>query len=435
MQHCTSPRYSLENESAGLPTQAQSIIGYTRIMDSRRNFIGKVATGLAGTLAAGPAEVLGAADRIRVGVIGAGDRGTELVSQIRACPNTEIAAFADIYTRNLERAQAGIAGAAGYSDYRRLLEDRSIDAVVIATPPHLHAAQFAAALDAGKHVYVERVMAFSLDHAKSMRAAHQKHSNLTVQVGHQACSFGHMADVRQFLSEPDRLGRITAVTMQMHRNTPAGKPQWARPVLLTPDLNEQNVAWEDFLGDAPARPFDANRLVHWRYFWETSGGSVFEGMSQQVAFWYKALRLQIPRTASMEGGIYLWKDGRETPDTVSVNLQQPEEILINWVSGFGNNQLGVSEDVLGTHGTISRTAQVRYTPQKTNRPAAVEMAGRSSHVPHAHMQNFFDCVRSGKEPNCPFDLGYRVSVACRMAVDSYRLGRALRWDAAREEIV
>ena len=137
----------------------------------------------------------------------------------------------------------------------------------------------------------------------------------------------------------------------------------------------------------------------------------------------------------MEGGIYLWKDGREVPDTMSVTLQQPEEILISWVSGVGNNQLGVSEDVLGTHGSISRASQVRYVPQKVNRPSAAEMTGRAAHTPQAHMQNFFDCIRSGKEPNCPFDLGYRVSIACRMAVDSYRAGRALRWDAVREEIV
>jgi len=403
-------------------------------MDSRRNFIGKVATGLAGTLAAGPAEVLGAADRIRVGVIGAGDRGTELVSQVRACSNAEVCAFADIYSRNLERALGSVPGAAGYADYRRLLEDRSIDAVIIATPPHLHAQQFVDALDAGKHVYLEKVMAFNLDHAKRMRAAYQKNGGrLTVQAGHQACSFGHMADVRQFLSEPERMGRVTAVAMQMHRNTPINKPQWARPALLTADVNPRNIAWDEFLGEA--RPFDAQRFVHWRYFWETSGGSVFEGMSQQLAFWYKALRLQVPRSASMEGGIYLWKDGREAPDTVSVVLQQPEEILVNWVSGLGNNQLGVSEDVLGTHGSISRAAQVRYVPQKMNRPAAGEMIGRSSHTPHAHMENFFESIRSGKEPNCPFDLGFRVSVACRMAVDSYRLGRTLRWDAAREEIV
>ncbi len=406
---------------------------------SRRNFIGKVATGLAGTLAAGPAEALAAVNRVRVGVIGAGDRGMELVSQIRVCPNTDIAAFADIYSRNLERAQRAIPGAAGYADYRRLLDDRSIDAVVIATPPHLHAAQFVDALDAGKHVYIEKVMAFNLDHAKRMRTAYQKHGKLTVQVGHQACSAGHIADVRQFLSDPERMGRVTAVTMQMHRNTPVGKPQWARPALLTPDVNPGNVAWEEFLGrdlsGNGVKPFDPQRFIHWRYFWDTSGGGVFEGMSQQLAFWYKALGLHIPRAASMEGGIYLWKDGREAPDTASVTVQQPEEILINWVSGFGNNQLGVSEDVLGTHGSISRAAQVRYLPQKVNRPSAGEMVGRAAHSPHAHMANFIDCIRTGQEPNCPFDLGFRVSVACRMAVDSYRLGRTLRWDAAREEIV
>ena len=414
-------------------------------MDSRRHFIGKVASGLAGTLAAGPAEVWGANDRIRIGVIGAGDRGMELVAQIRACPNTEIAAFADVYSRRLERAGGAVPSAALYSDYRRLLEDSSIDAVAIATPPHLHASQFVDSLDAGKHVYQERIMAFSLGHARQMRAAHQRYgAKRTVQIGHQACSSGQMTDARQFLSDPARMGTITAITMQMHRNTPGNKPQWSRAALLTPDVNAQNVAWEGFLGeasvgDAATRPFDANRFVHWRYFWETSGGNVFEGMSHQLSFWYKALNLQIPQTASMKGGNYLWKDGREVPDTMSVTLQQPEEILINWVSGAGNNQLGASEDALGTHGTISRASQIRYLAQKINRPggsgAGGDMAGRATHTPHAHMQNFFDCIRSGKEPNCPFDLGFRVSVACRMAVDSYRTGRTLRWDSEREEIV
>lgn len=418
-------------------------------MDSRRNFIGKVATGIAGTLAAGPAEVLGANDRIRVGIIGAGDRGLELVSQIRACSNTEIGGFADVYTARLDRAHGAQPGAATYTDYRKLLEDRSIDAVVIATPPHLHAAQFIDALDAGKHVYQERVMAFSLDHAKRMRAAYQQYgSKRTVQIGHQACSFGHMADARQFLTDPHGMGKIAAITMQMHRNTPGNKPQWSRRAQLTPDVNPQNVAWEEFLGvaesaqpgsgvvrDQQKRSFDANRYVHWRYFWETSGGNVFEGMSQQLSFWYKALRLEIPQSASMRGGIYLWKDGREVPDTMSVSLQQPEEILVSWVSGFGNGQLGTSEDVLGTHGTISRASQIRYTPQKINRPSGNEMVGRATHVPHAHMENFFDGIRSGREPNCPFEIGFRVSVACRMAVDSYRTGRTLRWDADREEIV
>src|SRR5579862_8526831 len=135
-------------------------------MDSRRNFIGKVASGLAGTLAAGPARALGANGRVRVGVIGVGDRGMELVNQVRACANVEIGAFADVYTKRLERAQGMIPAAEAHLDYRRLLDDSALDAVIIATPQHLHAEQFCDALDAGKHIYVEKTLALTLDQAK-----------------------------------------------------------------------------------------------------------------------------------------------------------------------------------------------------------------------------------------------------------------------------
>src|SRR5262249_11483668 len=140
-------------------------------MDSRRNFIGKVASGLAGTLAAGPARVLGANDRVRIGVIGAGDRGMELVNQVRACSNTEIGAFADIYPRLLERARGVVPESASYQDHQELLEDRTLDAVIIATPQHLHAEHFCAALEAGKHVYLEKTLALTIDQAKLMRTA------------------------------------------------------------------------------------------------------------------------------------------------------------------------------------------------------------------------------------------------------------------------
>jgi len=123
------------------------------------------------------------------------------------------------------------------------------------------------------------------------------------------------------------------------------------------------------------------------------------------------------------------------PDTMTVSVEQPEEILISWASGFGNNYLGSTEDVLGDNGTIERTSQLRYLPQKINRPDGNEMSGRATSTPHAHMQNFCDSIRGGKEPNCPFDLGFRVSIASRMAVDSYRQNRTLRWDPKKEEIV
>ncbi len=399
-------------------------------MDSRRRFIGRVASGLAGTLAV-PGTVLGANDRIRLGIIGPGDRGTQLVREALACPNTEFVGFADIYTRRLETAKQLAPEAKTYLDYRHLLEDKSIDAVLIATPQHLHWEHFVAALDAGKHVYQEKTMAFTVAHAKKMREAFRRAGKRTVQIGHQSCSSGQMTDALAMLADPG-LGKVTAIHAHMYRNTPHGKPQWSRPVY--PDMSPENIIWKSFLGEAPPHDFDANRYVNWRFFWDYSGGNVYENMCHQLAFWYGAMKLEIPRAVTMTGGLYLWKDGREVPDTMNVSLEQPEELLISWDSGFGNSHLGSTEDVLGTDGTISKSQQIRYSPQKVNRSSGTEILGRNPTPPNAHMENFLDCVRSGKEPNCPFELGFRVSIACRMAVDSYRQARTVRWDPAREEL-
>ena len=398
-------------------------------MQSRRKFIGKVASGLAGTLAS--SNVLGANDRIRLGIIGPGDRGMQLVREAVACPNTEFVAFADVYTRRLEEAKKVVPGAKTLLDYRYLLDDKSIDAVLIATPQHLHCEHFVASLDAGKHVYQEKTMAFTVEHAKRMRAARQKHTKLAVQIGHQYCSSGQITDGQRFVAT-GFVGKITAIHAHMYRNTPRGKPQWARPVY--PDMTAENIIWKSFLGEAPQREFDANRYVNWRFFWDYSGGNVYENMCHQLSIWYKVLNLQIPKAVTMTGGVYLWKDGREVPDTMNVAMEHPEEILYSWDSAFGNNQLGFSEDVLGTDGTISRTQQIRYLPQKVNRPDGTEMLGTTKTPPNAHMQNFLDSIRSGKETNCPFELGYRISIACRMAVESYRQQRTVRWDPSAEEL-
>lgn len=399
-------------------------------MESRRNFIGKVATGLAGGLAA--SRVLGANDRIRLGIIGIGARGTEITREAIACPNTEFVAFCDIYTRRLEDAKKLAPGAKTYYDHRRLLEDKSIDAVLIATPQHLHATHFIASMQAGKHVYQEKTMAFNVADAKAMRAAYHAASNRTVQVGHQSCSMGQVQDCEKFLKSGN-LGKITAIQANMYRNTPHDKPQWARPVY--PDMTTENILWKDFEGPAPKHPFDPNRYINWRFFWDYSGGNVYENMCHQLAFWYKCMDLKIPTAVTMTGGIYLWKDGRQVPDTMNVSMEHPEEILYSWNSGFGNSQLGVTENVLGTDGTIQRGQQVRYIPQKVNRNDLAEVQGTTPTAPRAHMQNFLDCIRSGTPTNCPFDIGYRVAVTCRMAVDSYRQKRTMHWDAAKEEIV
>jgi len=402
-------------------------------MDSRRNFLGKMASGIA--VVAAPGAVLGANDRIRLGIIGIGARGNEITRWAIACPDTEFVAFADIYTKQLERAKTipGVSpNVKTYLDYRYLLDDKSIDAVLIATPQHLHCEHFTAAMDAGKHVYQEKTMAFTVDHAKQMRAAYKRAGNRTVQIGHQSCSSGQVPDAASFLSG-NKLGRITAIHAHMYRNTPHGKPQWSR--LVDPTMTPENIIWKSFLGEAPKREFDANRYINWRFFWDYSGGNVYENMCHQLSFWYKVMNLQIPKAVTMTGGLYLWKDGREVPDTMNVSMEHPEEVLFSWDSGFGNSELGVSEDVLGTDGTISKGQQIRYKPQKVNRPDGTELVGQTKTLPNYHMQNFIDCVRNGGTPNCPLDVGFRVAIACRMAVESYRQGRTVKWDAAKEEIV
>jgi predicted dehydrogenase len=400
-------------------------------MSSRRAFLGQVATSLGG-LASVPRNVLGANDRVRLGIIGYGDRGSAIAREAAACPHTQFVGVTDIYTKQLERAKSELAGIKTFMDHRQMLDDQSIDAVLIATPQHLHCLHFVDSIKAGKHVYQEKTMAFTVDHARRMRAAYTPvKAKQTVQVGHQSCSFGQVSDAFQFLSG-NRMGRITAIDAVMYRNTPHGKPQWARPVY--PDMTAENILWSKFLGEAAPVPFDARRYRNWRFFWDYSGGNVYENMSHQVSFWYKVIGLQIPSAVTMTGGLYLWLDGREVPDTMTVSMQQPEDLLFTWNSGFGNASLGVTESVLGTDGTIVKGAQIRYTPEKVNRPQGEAQLGSTPTPPRAHMQNFLDCVRSGKEPNCPFDLGYRVSIACRMAVESYRQGRTVHWDEQAEQI-
>ncbi|HVX65283.1 MAG TPA: Gfo/Idh/MocA family oxidoreductase, partial [Bryobacteraceae bacterium] len=165
-------------------------------MNSRRAFVGNM-TRLAGGLAIS-SRIVGANDRIRLGMIGPGVRGIQLLQAMKE-PGAEFVAFADAYTARLDVVKGLAPGAKTYLDYRYLLDDKNVDAVIIATPQHLHAEHFVAALAAGKHVYQEKTMAFTVEHAKRMRAAHLKAPKLTVQIGHQDCSSGQVEDAREFV--------------------------------------------------------------------------------------------------------------------------------------------------------------------------------------------------------------------------------------------
>jgi predicted dehydrogenase len=400
---------------------------------SRRNFM-QEGIGLAGAFLAS-SRARGANDRIRVGIIGPGARGKQIMRAAMNCPDTEMVAACDVYTRRLEEAKQMAPAIKTYLDYRRMLEDKSIDAVLIATPQHLHSEHFVASLEAGKHVYQEKTMAFTVAHAKRMREAYQRAGKRTVQIGHQGCSMGQIIDGFAFM-KAGHVGKITAIHSHMYRPWRHDTGQWTRPIL--PDMTAENIIWKSFEGPAAHHEFDPNRYINWRFFWDYSGGNFYENMCHQLAIWYRILSLQIPTAVTTVGGVYAVKDGREVPDIMSANMQHPEELLFTWDSGFGNGNLGITEHVLGQDGTLingsEMDAPIRYVPEKVNRPDGVEVEGQTKTNRNAHMENFLDCIRSGKEPNAPFELGFRVSIACRMAVDSYRLGRTVHWDTRREEI-
>lgn len=404
-------------------------------MSNRRVFLGQVIGGAVAGLASS-SRILGANDRIRLGWIGAGDRGTEIFEAAMHCPGVEAVAVADVYTRKLERAKAKYPQLKTYQDFRRLLDDKSIDAVLIATPQHQHALNFVPAIQAGKDVYQEKTMAFTPQHAKRMRKAFEG-SGRVVQVGIQITTGAGNQKVRE-LATADRMGTITALQTFHYRNSRNGG--WLRQI--PPDCDEQHIDWEMFEGEAPQHPFDPQRYMNWRFYWDYSGGDVTENMVHQLGFWYKALDLKIPEAVTMSGANYL-SPKMEVPDTMNVSMAHSEKILFNWSGMFGNDFFRETYDyALGTKGTLihNQGDQVFYLPQEkrlTPEVAAeiVPDTERYKEVTNLHMQNFIDCMRSRKQPNCPFEIGFRTAITTRMALTSYQLKRTVRWNPETEEIV
>jgi predicted dehydrogenase len=403
---------------------------------SRRDFIKAAAVGTAALLAA-PSRVLGANDRVRIGMIGVGARGQDLLKQLLAVPNAQLVAIADIYSRSREQAAKLAPGIQTLDDHRRLLELKDLDGIIVASPLHIHARHFLDVLAAGKDLYCEKTMTWSIAEAEECLAAANK-SDRVVQVGLQHESSGALIDTKNWIKDGS-LGKVTQVESWMSRNSPHGQGQWVRSV--PSDCNSQNVNWSAFLNGHHNRPFDANKFINWRLFWEFSGGNVTENMVHQMAWIMSALDLPLPTAAYMSGGVFSEKDGREVPDTIAVTLDFPGDVVVTWQSAFSNSRYGLGEHILGSDGTIEHVAGAtdmvtgrsqeftRYFPEPVNRPGGAAMTSETRD--QNHMANWNDCIRSRKSPNAPVEIGYRSAVAAHMANLAYRRKERVTLEMAR----
>ena len=393
---------------------------------TRRTFLKQAAIGAA-VLAYPPARVLGANDRVRVGMIGVGDRGTDLLNQVRSVSNVDLVAMADVYSRRRDQAKSKVSGIQTFSDYRRLLDMKDIDGVIVASPLHIHARHFMDTLAAGKDLYAEKTMTWSIPEAnKCMEAA--KSSGRVVQIGLQHQSSGALTDARQWIKD-GWVGKVTHVESWMSRNTPHGKGQWVRQIPA--DCTEQNVDWKAFLNGRPERPFDPYKLINWRLFWEFSGGNCAENMVHQIAWIMTALDLPEPSGAYMSGGVFSVKDGREVPDTIAVTLDFPKDIVVTWQSTFSNKHYELGDRILGSDGTLEHhfDEALQYWPEKVNRSEGDSTKGHTHD--QDHMKNWVECIRTRGTPNAPAEIGYRSAIAVHMANLSYKKKQRITLEEAK----
>ena len=431
----------------------------------RRQFIKRVVqTGAVVSATALSAEhVLGANERVRVGLIGCGGRGMFDAKLMRAAPEVEFVAVCDLYPLHVARAREWAGPSAKeYKDFRRLLEQKDIDAVLIATPDHWHAIPAVLACQAGKDVYVEKPLSHNIQEGRTMVDAARRH-NRVVQMGAQQRSAPHYAEVARIIQSGE-LGRVHFVRIWNYTN------MFPNGIGHAPDSDPpEGVDWDMYLGPAPYVRFNRNRFIGtYRWFWDYGGGLVTDFGIHRFDSMHQIMKVDAPLSVSASGGRYGLTDGAETPDVVQVTYEYPgfilsyEACMLN-SHGAGGRTPGKKyyqtrsaddrphgEAYYGTNGTliadrlgfeIYPELQVASGPGAVGRGEAAEafrMQRKEMSAEDAtalHVKNFVECVRSRKQPAADVEIGHRSTIVAHLGNIAYRTGHKIRWDAAKAQIV
>jgi predicted dehydrogenase len=432
----------------------------------RRDFLKRTGGLGAGTVLAGaafgrgtnkinPSRVLGANDRINIGLIGCGGRGMSDAGTFtkfaeannNAC---QIVAVSDVYEKR-KKAAADKYNAKGFIDYREVLALSDVDAVIVATPDHWHTRIALEAMDRGKDVYLEKPMCHTNKEAKQLIDT-VRETKRVLQVGSQTTSADQWWKAKKAIAD-GMIGKMIMSQGSYHRNSAEGEWNWPIDAGAGPDGKGENyIDWKTWLGPAPSRPFDADRFFRFRKYWDYSGGIATDLFFHVVAplniCWDKP---QFPVKVMASGGKYVFTDDREVPDTFHLLAEYPEGHSLVLSSSMANSQ-HIPGLIRGHEGTIIMVEHGEFerpTPDIVIRPEKLRSRGEQERhtfpnykfgsdeirIPveqkdmmQTHIGNFLQCMRSREKPHLDVETAAHAQVLINLAVESYREGRVKYWD-------
>src|SRR6202161_1428592 len=381
-------------------------------MISRRSFL--IASGLT---ALASTRVFGANDIVRLGVIGAGHRMKGLLDAADKVGPYQIVAVSDVYAPNRDAIKERSNGlATTHLDYREVLE-KDVDALLIATPDHWHVRMAVDALAAGKDVYLEKPVTHTLEEGATLTRA-VRSSKRILQCGMQQRSWSHFRDAVDLI-QGGSLGRVTQVRTYWWQNYHSNWP--AQPI------DTQALDWKLWLGSAPDQPFSEEKFSHWRWFWNFGGGAMTDLFTHWIDVVHWAMKSDEPRVAHLLGDKYLFEQW-DCPDTVQAALRYPGfDVVYEGMMGSSIDDGGL--EFRGLDGTIKLTRSGftlwREGVQGNLNPVVKADSYRDGTI--THMENFFDCVRSRKEPTPPAETAPPPPRAGHIANLAYLRNAQIPW--------
>ncbi len=417
--------------------------------------------GLAGSALAGKTtrmatgRVIGANDRINVGVIGVGGRGTYVADKFSkvgaGAPNARIAAVCDVYQRRMTKNK-DVHKCDGYLDYREILNRKDIDAVVVSTPDHWHARIALAAMDTGKDVYCEKPMCHTVEEVKQLIDT-VKETKRVFQVGSQTTSGDQWHKAKKAIAD-GMLGQMIMSQGSYHRNSKEGEWNWPIDKGAGPNAKgEDYIDWKMWLGNAPKRNFDADRFFRFRKYWDYSGGVATD------LFFHVAAPMNIcwgtpkfPYKVMAGGAIVVFKDEREVPDTFHLIAEYKDKSSVVLSSSMANSEHipGLIRGheaalIMVEHGRFEGLAPyITVKPEKKVISADYKAKWGSDPIKikvddfdpmDRHITNFLECMRTRQKPTLDVETAARAQLLITMAVMSYRQGKVLYFDEQKFKVV